>query len=170
MAFDTSRFLDSFKTLLVNNASTLALSLTSNVTAFTSDSVVIGTPIRVTRQIDQYPCIILTPKTKTQEFDEIGMVSSKTGRQVVVSVDILALTQCASDYEDSDKQARILAKNIETIVESNLERAASTSTVSDGWHLAKINNVIYDGAYSEKNQTYQAAVKLEAQFTVWGDR
>lgn len=169
MAYDTSRFLDSLKATLLANASTLVSSLTTNVVNITTDSIIIGNPIRVTRQIDQYPCIILQIKTKTQPFDEIGMVSSQVGRQVTIGVDILALTQVASDYEDADKQARILAKNIETVLESNLEKAATTSTVNDGWNLCLVNNTVYDG-YTEKNQTYQAAVRLETEFKSWGIR
>lgn len=167
MTYDVSRFLDSLKSTLVANSTTMSASLTSNVTAITSDSILIGNPLRITRQVDQYPCIILNPKSTTQPFDEIGMSGGKTSRQVTVNVDILCLTQCMSDYEDADKQARILARNVQTVLESNLEKADSTSTVSDGWDLAMVENSIYDGGYTESNQTYQASVKLETTFKSW---
>ena len=170
MAYDTSKFLESLESTLVANASTLALSLSVNYPTFTSDNILIGDPKRLTRQIDQYPCIILNPQNKEQPFDEIGMTSSKVGREVTVNVDILCLTQAMSDSEDSDKQARILSRNVETVLETNIEKDASTTTVSDGWNLCLANNIIYDGAYSESERTYQASAKLETEFKSYGIR
>jgi hypothetical protein len=167
MTYDVSRFLDSLKNTLVSNATTLSASLTVNYPTITTDSILIGNPTRLTRQVDQYPAIILNPKSTVQPFDEIGMTSSRTSREVTVNVDILCLTQCASDGEDADKQCRILARNVQNVLESNLENAASTSTVSDGWHLCMVENSVYDGAYTEKEQTYQSAVRLETTFKSW---
>jgi hypothetical protein len=170
MTYDTSKFLDSLKNTLVANAGTLSTSLTVNYPTITADNIKTGNPIRITRQVDQYPAIILSPTSKSQPFDEIGMQSSQTGREVTINVDILCLTQAMSDAEDADLQARTLARNVESVLESNLEKQASTSTVNDGWQLCLVNNTIYDGAYSEATQTYQSVVKLEAEFKSWGIR
>ena len=170
MAYDVSSFLDSLKATLVANASTLSTSLTVNYPTLTTDSIHIGNPLRVVKAVDEYPAIILTPKTKTAQFDEIGYASSKVARQLINNVDILCLTQCMSDDEDADKQARTLARNVEAVLDTNVEKVATTSTVSDGWNMAIVTNAIYDGAYSESTQTYQSSVRLEAEFTSWGVR
>lgn len=170
MTYDVSKFLDSLETTLVANASTLSTSLTVNYPTITADNIMIGNPARLTRQVDQYPAIILNPQSKTQPFDEIGMQSSQVGREVTVNVDILCLTQAMSDSEDADRQARTLARNVETVLESNLEKDPSTTTVNDGWHTALVNNSVFDGAYSESNQTYQSSVRLETEFKSYGVR
>ena len=170
MTYDVSSFLDSLKATLVAGASTLSTSLTVNYPTLTTDSIHIGNPLRVTPGVDQYPCIIITPKTKVAEFDEIGMSSSKIARQVINSVDILCLTQCMSDDEDADKQARTLARNVETVLDSVVEKADTTAAISDGWNMAMVTNAVYDGSYSESTQTYQSSVRLEAEFTSWGVR
>ena len=171
MAYDVSSMLESLRSTLATNTSTLMTSLTSSYPTMTSDSILIGDPKRLTRQLDQYPCLILTPKNKSQEFGELGVnASAKVGRDVVVSVDILCLTQSMSDSEDADKQARTLARNVETILETNIEKLASTSTIADGWNMAIVDNAQYEGAYNEASQTYQSSVKLETTFKSFGYR
>ena len=170
MVYDVSKFLDSLENTLVINASTLATSLSVNYPTITADNIMIGDPKRLTRSVDQYPCIILNPQSKEQPFDEIGMSGSQVGRKVTVNVDILCLTQAMSDSEDADRQARILARNVETVLESNIEKLPLTTTVNDGWQICIVENSVYDGAYSESNQTYQASVKLETSFKSWSIR
>jgi len=170
MTYDVSSFLDSLKETLVTNASTLSTSLTVNYPTITTDSIHIGNPLRVTPGVDQYPCIIITPKNKSSDFDEIGMSSSKVGRQIINNVDILCLTQCMSDDEDADKQSRTLARNVENVLDAVVEKPPTTSTVSDGWNMAIVTNAVYDGAYNESSQIYQSSVRLEAEFTSWGIR
>ena len=171
MSYDINSMLENnLKAILATSTANLCASLTCNVSTITSDPIIVGNPARVTRQVDQYPAIILNCKNKSQEWDEIGMQSSKTSRQVVVNIDILALTQCASDSSDADRQAVLLARNIENLLESNIERADTTSTVSNGWHNVIVKNTIFDGAYNEKEQTYQAVVKLETEFKSWSVR
>ena len=68
------------------------------------------------------------------------------------------------------KSARTLSKNIENVLETNIEKSDTTSTVSDGWHTVMANNVIYDGAYSESEQTYVSSANIEAEFRIWGYR
>lgn len=170
MAYDVNSFLDSIKSTLVASTTALSASLTTSYSVAT-DSVMIGDPKRLTRQVDQYPAIIITPKTKGQEWDEIGLNSAgNMARQVTIGVDILCLTQCPSDSEDADRQARTLARNVETILEKNIEKQASTSSVSDGWHTCMVTNAQYDGAYTESNQTYQASVLLSTEFKTFGYR
>lgn len=170
MAYDTSKLLDSIKSTLVSNATSLATSLTVSYPTITSDSIKIGNPERITRMVTQYPAIILNVQNKIQELDEIGMSSSRTGRKVDVEVGILCLTQALSDSEDADKQSRILARNVENVLESNLEKADSTSTVSDGWHLCMVEESLYEGGYTESEETYQSSVTLKTMFTIWGYR
>jgi len=171
MTYDINKMLDSLEATLVANAATLATSLSVNYPTIGADNIIIGDPKRITRQVDQYPCIILTPKTKSQEWDELGINSSnKMGRQLTIPVDILCLCQAMSDSEDSDRQARTLSKNVESVLETNIEKSDTTSTVSDGWHTVMANNVIYDGAYSESEQTYVSSANIEAEFKIWGYR
>ena len=172
MAYDINSMLENnLKAILATSTAGLCASLTTNVTTITSDSIMIGDPKRLTRQVDQYPCIIITPKSKSQEWDELGINSAnKMGRQVTIPVDILCLVQCASDSEDVDKQARTLARNVESILETNIERSDTTSTVSDGWHICKVNNAVYEGSYVENTQTYVSSVRLETEFKTFGYR
>lgn len=171
MAYNVNGLLDQIKTLLVNNASSLATSLTVSYPTITTDSIHICNPKNISIGVDQYPAIILTVKNKTQEWDEMGINSAnKMSRKITIPVDILALVQVSSDAEDADRQARTFGRNIEALLETNIELSDSTSTSNDGWHELLVRNTVYDGSYNESSQTYQSNVRIEADFTSWGVR
>lgn len=171
MTYDINSFLENnLKPLFLTSTAGLCASMTTNVTTITTDDIHIGNPLRITRQVDQYPCLIINPKNNTYPIGELGQQSLKSARDPEVFVDIYCMTQCMSDSEDSDKQARLLARNVCNVLEANQERNASTSTVEDGWHNCTVENAIYDGSYQESSQTYQSSVKLECRFKSWSIR
>ena len=162
MSYNTNTFLDNLQTLLIDNISDLSTDLYKPLHA---DSIKVGNPARISRGVLQYPAVIITLKNKTQEIDELGVFESKTSREIVLNVEILALTMETSNPENADKESRTLARNIETLLEKNLELSQPS-----GWHLVLATNTDYDESYIEESQTYQSTANVQAEFRSWAVR
>lgn len=162
MAFDYNDFLTEVRTLLRNNATTTALnaSLTSDY-VLASDHINIGVPENIPVQTDQYPYIFITLKNVEEEFANVGISSTGMRRHLTLNVDLTAFTYLGSDSNDSDKNARTLARNIHSVFRSNTNYATTT-----GWDQCLIGNTVFDRAYVEPNNkdVFLSAVKMEAQF------
>ena len=159
MAYDYNLFLDSLKSTLVSNATSLYASLTVNYPTITTDNIQIGDPKNLARSADRYPFIVINYKSKEEEFTQLGVSNSGIARDIVNNLDIHAFIQVGSDSQDSDVQSRTLARNLETVLRANYTKAGS-----DGWDTALVDTAIFDNAYEEGNNTYVSSARLECSF------
>jgi len=163
MAYDYNLFLDKIKSTLVANATALAASLSVNYPTLTSDSIAIGAPENLPRGIDRYPYIIINAKNTDEEFEQLGVSSTGIARTVNNSVALYSFINVMSDSQDSDKQARTLARNINTVFRANYEISGA-----DGWDKVIAETTIHGkDAYKEPGQddVYTSATRIELSFT-----
>ena len=165
MSYSYNDFLTTVKNTLLTGATSTGLwaSLTCNYPTITSDSIAIGEPENLPRSIDRYPYIILDLKNTDEEFEQIGISSAGIARMVTNFVDIYAFVQVGSDSQDSDKQARVLARNINTIFRTNYQ-----VNTSSGWDKVVANTTVFKDAYKEPGGVedyYVSPVRIELEFT-----
>ena len=97
--------------LAANTGGTLDASLTTAVRLISR-----GDPNNKPVQIDQYPAIFVQLISKDEDFAQIGQQK----KDMTINFDIFGLVQFSDGSDDSDLEVQNLARNIESILRTNI--------------------------------------------------